>query len=127
MKNKRLIGIIAALAVLVAGSLIYSSMNKPEAKNEKKVAKVGVLQFVSHPSLDLIYKGIQDSHGLRSIARTFLENQAVDFRLAESCLAHRVGDKTSQAYNRYDYVELRRPVMQLWSDYCESCGMNLNL
>ncbi len=40
MKNKRLIGIIAALAVLVAGSLIYSSMNKPEAKNEKKVAKV---------------------------------------------------------------------------------------
>ena len=58
MKNKRLIGIIAALAVLVAGSLIYSSMNKPEAKNEKKVAKVGVLQFVSHPSLDLIYKGI---------------------------------------------------------------------
>ena len=60
MKNKRLIGIIAALAVLVAGSLIYSSMNKQEAKNEKKVAKVGVLQFVSHPSLDLIYKGIQD-------------------------------------------------------------------
>jgi len=60
MKNKRLIGIIAALAVLVAGSLIYSSMNKSEAKNEKKVAKVGVLQFVSHPSLDLIYKGIQD-------------------------------------------------------------------
>ena len=35
-------------------------MNKPEAKNEKEVAKVGVLQFVSHPSLDLIYKGIQD-------------------------------------------------------------------
>ena len=60
MKNKRLIGIIAALSVLVAGSLIYSSMNKPEAKNEKKVTKVGVLQFVSHPSLDLIYKGIQD-------------------------------------------------------------------
>lgn len=60
MKNKRLIGIIAVLAVLVAGSLIYSSMNKQEAKNEKKVAKVGVLQFVSHPSLDLIYKGIQD-------------------------------------------------------------------
>ena len=64
MKNKRLVGIIAILAVLVAGSLIYSSMNKQEAKqevkNEKKIAKVGVLQFVSHPSLDLIYKGIQD-------------------------------------------------------------------
>lgn len=63
MKNKRLIGIIAALAVLVAGSLIYSSMNKSEVQNnkdEKKITKIGVLQFVSHPSLDLIYKGIQD-------------------------------------------------------------------
>ena len=60
MKNKRLMGIIAGLAVLVVASLIYSSMNKPVAKEEQKVAKVGVLQFVSHPSLDLIYQGIQD-------------------------------------------------------------------
>ena len=60
MKNKRLIGIVAGLAVLVVASLIYSSMNKPAAKVEQKVAKVGVLQFVSHPSLDLIYQGIQD-------------------------------------------------------------------
>ena len=64
MKNKRLIGMIAALVALVVGTLIYSSVNKQEVKqdvkNEKKVAKVGVLQFVSHPSLDLIYKGIQE-------------------------------------------------------------------
>ena len=64
MKNKRLIGMIAAMVALVVGSLIYSSVNKQEVKqdvkNEKKVAKVGVLQFVSHPSLDLIYKGIQE-------------------------------------------------------------------
>jgi len=32
MKNKRLIGIVAGLAVLVVASLIYSSMNKPSAK-----------------------------------------------------------------------------------------------
>ena len=53
MKNKRLIGIIAALAVLVAGSLIYSSMNKSEVQNnkdEKKITKIGVLQFVE-PSI----------------------------------------------------------------------------
>ncbi|MDH2998664.1 preprotein translocase [Pasteurellaceae bacterium LFhippo2] len=69
------------------------------------------------------YKGIQDSHGLRSIARTYLEDQAVDFRAAESCLAHRIGNEVSQAYNRSEYIELRRPLMQLWGDYCESCGM----
>jgi phage integrase family site-specific recombinase len=67
------------------------------------------------------YKDIQDSHGLRSIARTYLEEKAVDFRLSESCLAHKIGDSTSQAYNRYDYIELRRPVMQLWGDYVEQC------
>ena len=40
MKNKRLIGIIAALAVLVAGSLIYSSMNKPELRMRRKLPKL---------------------------------------------------------------------------------------
>lgn len=68
------------------------------------------------------YQGIQDSHGLRSVARTFLEDQAVDFRHAEACLAHKVGDSTSQAYNRADYIELRRPLMQQWGDYVEQCS-----
>ena len=60
--NKRLIGIIAALALVVGGSLVYSNLTKQETKTEtaNKTAKVGVLQFVSHPSLDLIYQGIQD-------------------------------------------------------------------
>ena len=54
--NKRLIGIIAALALVVGGSLVYSNLTKQETKTEtaNKTAKVGVLQFVSHPSLDLI-------------------------------------------------------------------------
>ena len=98
---------------------VFSHYSKPNHSASK--------ELIANALRKIGYKGIQDAHGLRSIARTFLENQAVDFRLAESCLAHRVGDKTSQAYNRYDYVELRRPVMQLWSNYCESCGMNLNL
>ena len=62
MKNKRLMGIIGLIAVAVIGTAIYSATagkgNKAATGNEK--AKVGVLQLVSHPSLDLIYKGIQD-------------------------------------------------------------------
>ena len=60
--NKRLIGIIAALALVVGGSLVYSNLTKQDTKTEtaNKTAKVGVLQFVSHPSLDLIYQSIQD-------------------------------------------------------------------
>ena len=62
MKNKRLMGIIGLIAAAVIGTAIYSATagkdNKAATSNEK--AKVGVLQLVSHPSLDLIYKGIQD-------------------------------------------------------------------
>ena len=62
MKNKRLMGIIGLIAAAVIGTAIYSATagkdNKAASSNEK--AKVGVLQLVSHPSLDLIYKGIQD-------------------------------------------------------------------
>ena len=92
---------------------VFSHYSKPNHSASK--------ELIANALRKIGYKGIQDAHGLRSIARTFLENQAVDFRLAESCLAHRVGDKTSQAYNRYDYVELRRPVMQLWSNFVECC------
>ena len=62
MKNKRLMGIIGLIAAAVIGTAIYSATagkdNMAASSNEK--AKVGVLQLVSHPSLDLIYKGIQD-------------------------------------------------------------------
>lgn len=62
MKNKRLIMILGILAALVIGGVIYSSMNQQtkSAGNNGETVKVGVLQLVSHPSLDLIYKGIQD-------------------------------------------------------------------
>lgn len=63
MKNKRLLAVLAVLVVLVGGSLIYSSLNKgsgAKPTTDKKTVKVGVLQYVSHPSLDLIYKGIQE-------------------------------------------------------------------
>lgn len=95
---------------------VFSHYNKPNKSASK--------ELIAKSLREIGYQGIQDSHGLRSIARTYLENQAIDFRLAESCLAHRIGDKTSQAYNRYDYVELRRPVMQLWSDFIENCENN---
>ena len=64
MKNKRLMTILGILAVLVIGGMAYSSFssksNSSNTGDESKTVKVGVLQYVSHPSLDLIYKGIQD-------------------------------------------------------------------
>mgnify|MGYP003692263857 FL=1 len=64
MKNKRLITILGLLAVLAIGGIVYSSLNSKgnttKTSGDSQTVKVGVLQYVSHPSLDLIYKGIQD-------------------------------------------------------------------
>ncbi|MGT2751374.1 tryptophan ABC transporter substrate-binding protein [Streptococcus orisasini] len=60
MKNKRLMGVLLALAVVVIGVLVYQSLSKPNQKSAKSdTFKVGVLQYVSHNALDEIYRGIK--------------------------------------------------------------------
>lgn len=57
--NKRTSYILAGLAALVVAGVAYSTLNKPSSAS-KSVTKIGVLQLVSHPSLDEIYKGVED-------------------------------------------------------------------
>ena len=63
MKNKRVLGMIGALLAVILVAVVYPMLtNKNDANKTDgtKKGKVGVLQLVSHPSLDEIYKGIQD-------------------------------------------------------------------
>jgi integrase len=59
------------------------------------------------------------AHGFRSTFRTWAAEHT-DFprELAEAALAHVVGDKVEQAYQRGDLFEKRRRLMQAWADYC---------
>ncbi|KAF1296076.1 peptide ABC transporter substrate-binding protein [Enterococcus sp. JM4C] len=57
MKNKRLILAVSAVVLVLVGAFFLQDKKTETAKVEKKV--VGVLQFVSHPALDEIYKGVQ--------------------------------------------------------------------
>lgn len=59
-------------------------------------------------------------HGFRSMARTLLDEE-LEFRVEwiEMQLAHRVRDLNGRAYNRTQYLEGRRDMMQTWSDYLE--------
>ncbi|WP_249962006.1 tyrosine-type recombinase/integrase [Histophilus somni] len=88
---------------------VFPSFTKPNQAMSKDT--------IANSLREIGYQGKQDAHGLRAIARTYLEDNMIDFRLAESCLAHKIGDKVSQVYNRADYIEQRRPIMQLWGDY----------
>ncbi|MFS1664144.1 tryptophan ABC transporter substrate-binding protein [Streptococcus sp. zg-JUN1979] len=59
MKNKALILTVIAIALLVCGSLIYKQLDT-KTKSTHQVAKVGILQYVTHEALDEIEKGIED-------------------------------------------------------------------
>lgn len=61
------------------------------------------------------------AHGVRSIGRTWMADQGIDFAVAENCLAHTVGSSVSQAYNRTTLLERRRVAMQKWNDFVEEC------
>lgn len=66
------------------------------------------------------FKGILVPHGIRSIGRTWMAENTVDYAVAEMCLAHKVGSNVSNAYNRSDLLEERRIAMQRWCDFVES-------
>ena len=59
-------------------------------------------------------------HGFRSSFRDWAGNESAYPReVAESALAHVVGDQTEQAYRRGDALEKRRKLMNDWASYCE--------
>lgn len=62
--------------------------------------------------------GEQTSHGFRAIARTLLEERfGYDYRMIEMQLGHQVRDANGRAYNRVQWVDKRREMMQRWADY----------
>ena len=79
--NKIFIGFIVLL-VCVLGYGVYSS-NKGEdtSKTQNKEVKVGVLQLLSHPALDQIYKGLED--GLAKEGYKVGENLKIDLQNAQ--------------------------------------------
>jgi integrase len=62
------------------------------------------------------------AHGLRSLASTALNEQGFDADVIEAALAHTGKNEVRNAYNRTNYFERRKPIMQWWSDYIEKAA-----
>lgn len=60
------------------------------------------------------------AHGMRATFRTWAAEQGADHQVAEMCLAHDVRGVVESAYNRTDYLERRRDLMDQWSTYVGS-------
>lgn len=62
------------------------------------------------------------SHGMHSIASTTLNEHGFEPELIEVALAHVDKDEVRSAYNRADYVERRRPMMEWWSKHIQQAA-----
>ena len=56
MKNKRLTFVVSLLAIYLIGAFCESKSDEFKERN----SYCRVLQFVSHPALDEIYKGVEE-------------------------------------------------------------------
>ncbi|MCK3917423.1 ABC transporter substrate-binding protein [Streptococcus suis] len=81
MKNKNLLATIVALTVMVVAALFMTQKEQNNSSTSTEKVKIGVLQFVTHDSLDEIYKGIKA--GLEEGGYTTTDNLEIDFMNAE--------------------------------------------
>jgi len=68
------------------------------------------------------FEGRLVSHGMRSMASTALNEEGWDSELIEVALAHVDKDEVRGAYNRADYIDRRRPMMNWWSEHIYKAG-----
>jgi integrase len=66
------------------------------------------------------YKGQMTIHGFRAMASTRLNEMGYRPDVIEACLAHKEADAVRAAYNRAEYMEERRALMQGWADYLDA-------
>lgn len=63
--------------------------------------------------------GIMTAHGFRTTASTLLNEQGWSPDAIERQLSHSPKDKVRAAYNRAQYLDERRRMMQAWADYLD--------
>ena len=82
LKNKNLLATIVALTVMVVAALFMTQKEQSNSSTSTEKVKIGVLQFVTHDSLDEIYKVIKA--GLEEGGYSTTDNLDIDFMNAEA-------------------------------------------
>ena len=87
----------------------------PGAKRGRPLSNMAMLTTLRRMKRDDL-----TTHGFRSTFRTWAAERTNHPReIAEAALAHVVGDKTENAYQRGDLLEKRRRLMEAWAAYCD--------
>lgn len=59
-------------------------------------------------------------HGMRAAFSTYFNATGANIDVIEHCLAHVSANRVRAAYNRHQYQEERRAMLQVWADFLES-------
>lgn len=68
------------------------------------------------------YEGAMTGHGWRSIGSTWANEHGYNPDAIERQLAHTPDDKVRSAYNRAEYLAVRRKMLQDWSDWLDKAN-----
>lgn len=93
---------------------IFPSTYKPKESINKSSANMALKRMG--------YKGKLVAHGLRSLASTALNEQEFSHDVIEAALAHTDKNSIRAVYNRAEYLEQRRVMMQWWSNQVEAAA-----
>lgn len=75
---------------------------------------------------DMGYRGKATPHGFRaSFSSAAYEKSGFPGEVVEKCLAHEEKNKIKSAYNRAEYLEQRRQLMQWWGDQLQQLEQGL--
>ena len=93
---------------------IFPGINNPKIAMNSSTANMALKR--------MNFSGRLVAHGFRSIASTTLNEQGFEPDVIESALAHVIGNEVRAAYNRAEYLEQRREMMNWWSLHIENAS-----
>ncbi len=111
---------LSGLAVKVIRELIKLSGESeyllPQENDGSKHMDENATNNVIH---EIGYKGRMCTHGFRTLASTTLHEQGFEPHVIERQLAHDENNAIKAAYNRAEYLEQRKCMMDAWGEYLE--------
>lgn len=102
----------AMKAVTGTRELVFASPYKPRQQMSENTLNVAIGK--------LGYKGCQTAHGFRHLISTALNERGYNRDWIEKQLAYGDQDEIRAVYNKAEYLNQRRDMMQAWADYLDS-------
>jgi integrase len=111
-----------ALALLKDMQAVRSSNYVfPGGRIGKPLSNMALLE-----TLRRMKRGDLTAHGFRSTFRVWTAEQTnFPSEVCEAALAHAVSDKTIAAYQRNDFIDRRRKLMDAWAAYCSEMASDV--